>query len=230
MPNRIDRWSRLLASGLLGLMLVLAAPAGAVEPLCSTDIDGNGTAEPGTDAQLLLRHLFGFTGTTLTEGVVGAGCTRCDAAAIATYLDSAACQILFDVDGNGRRDALTDGMLVWRLLSGTTGSQLTAGAVAPDATRTDPEALWGWLSIGILPAGEAPWRVALVAGSSMVGDQIDLEWLTTLDNDTPVEQLRYVLHASTASAYIPDAGTAKSEVVDQAYGTLTGLTPEPSTM
>jgi hypothetical protein len=36
----------------------------------------------------VLRYLFGFTGTTLTAGAVGAGCTRCDAGAIEGYLQT----------------------------------------------------------------------------------------------------------------------------------------------
>ena len=41
-----------------------------------------------------------------------------------------------DVDGNGRYDALTDGLLIIRHLFGLTGASLIAGAVALDATRT----------------------------------------------------------------------------------------------
>jgi len=167
-----------------------AGAAGAAEPLCSTDIDGNGTAAPDTDAQLLLRHLFGFQGTKLTDGVVGEGCTRCTAEALAAHLETPACQVLFDVDGDGRRDALSDGMLLLRILAGHSGSDLTLGAVSEEALRGDPESLEGWLSLGVLPAGEAPWRVQLVAGSSLAADQIELEWLTTIDNDTPVGELR----------------------------------------
>ena len=50
------------------------------------DIDGNGAVAPLTDGLLVLRFLFGFTGTTLTSGAVGGGCTRCNAAAIEPYL------------------------------------------------------------------------------------------------------------------------------------------------
>jgi hypothetical protein len=36
---------------------------------------------------LVMRFLFGFTGTTLTSGAVNtSACTRCDAAAIEAYL------------------------------------------------------------------------------------------------------------------------------------------------
>jgi hypothetical protein len=50
------------------------------------DVDGNGSVEPLTDGLLVLRFLFGFSGTTLTNGAVGGGCTRCDSGAIAAYL------------------------------------------------------------------------------------------------------------------------------------------------
>ena len=87
--------------GLTGGALV----AGAVSPSCTRcdgstvasyltalgdvlDVDGNGSLEPLTDGLLVLRYLFGLTGATLTNGVVGASCTRCDAAAILPYLET----------------------------------------------------------------------------------------------------------------------------------------------
>jgi hypothetical protein len=79
--------------------------SGAVDPDCTScdaaaiesnlmalemlaDIDGNGDVDALTDGLLVLRFLFGFTGATLTNGAVGQGCTRCEAAAIQTYLQS----------------------------------------------------------------------------------------------------------------------------------------------
>ena len=52
------------------------------------NIDGNPLLDPLTDGLLVLRYLFGFTGTTLTNGAVGANCTRCDAATIVPYLQT----------------------------------------------------------------------------------------------------------------------------------------------
>ena len=43
-----------------------------------------------------------------------------------------------DIDGNGEADALTDGILVIRYLFDFRGKLLCDGAVAPDATRYDP--------------------------------------------------------------------------------------------
>jgi hypothetical protein len=54
--------------------------------LAVLDVDGDGTFGPLTDALLILRFAFGFTGPSLTAGAVGSGCTRCDASAIASYL------------------------------------------------------------------------------------------------------------------------------------------------
>jgi hypothetical protein len=50
------------------------------------DVDGNGDVDALTDALLILRYTFGFTGAVLTTGAVGNGCTRCDAPAIEAYL------------------------------------------------------------------------------------------------------------------------------------------------
>jgi hypothetical protein len=55
----------------------------------SLDVDGDGETQPLTDGLLILRHLFGFNGASLTIGAVDAvNCTRCDATAIKGYLDA----------------------------------------------------------------------------------------------------------------------------------------------
>ena len=52
---------------------------------------------------------------------------------------------VLDVDGNGRYDALTDGLIVLRYLFGLTGPSLTSGAVGSGATRSDPNAVLAYL-------------------------------------------------------------------------------------
>ncbi|WP_295436617.1 DUF1566 domain-containing protein [uncultured Thiodictyon sp.] len=128
-----------LGLGLLALLLCAAATTQAAR----LDADGNGAVAPATDGTLILRHLFGFTGTSLTTGALGADATR-DAAAITAYL--AGTGTLLDVDGDGRRDALTDGVLIKRYLLGRTGSALTLGAIAPDAARTSPAQVAAYLA------------------------------------------------------------------------------------
>jgi hypothetical protein len=100
------------------------------------DIDASSTAtkyDALTDGLLIIRYLFGLTGTSLTTGAVGATATRTDPVAIKAYLDSI--RPALDIDGNGTADALTDGLLVIRYLFGLRGDALIAGAVEPLATR-----------------------------------------------------------------------------------------------
>jgi DNA-binding beta-propeller fold protein YncE len=53
----------------------------------SYDIDGDGQHDALTDALLLLRYLFGFTGSTLITGAVDlTNCTRCTAPEIEAYI------------------------------------------------------------------------------------------------------------------------------------------------
>jgi hypothetical protein len=52
------------------------------------DIDGDADVGPLTDGLLVVRFLFGFTSTALTNGAVGVDCERCDADAILPYLQS----------------------------------------------------------------------------------------------------------------------------------------------
>jgi hypothetical protein len=52
------------------------------------DVDGNGSMAALSDGLLVVRFLFNLTGSALTSGVVGGGCTRCDAAAIEPYLQT----------------------------------------------------------------------------------------------------------------------------------------------
>ncbi|MEO8133546.1 MAG: choice-of-anchor Q domain-containing protein [Betaproteobacteria bacterium] len=56
---------------------------------CTLDIDGNGGPPDAlTDGLLLLRALFGLTGTSVTTGAVGAAPTRGNWTAIQTYLNA----------------------------------------------------------------------------------------------------------------------------------------------
>ncbi|MBF0438519.1 MAG: matrixin family metalloprotease [Magnetococcales bacterium] len=50
-----------------------------------------------------------------------------------------------DIDGNGKYDPLTDGVLVMRYLLGMTGSALTSGAVASTGSRTGDAAILAYL-------------------------------------------------------------------------------------
>jgi hypothetical protein len=108
------------------------------------DVDGNGALGALTDGLLLLRWLFGFSGTTMTTGAIGGGCTRCDSASIQTYLTGLG--MTLDIDGNNSLTALSDGLLILRWLFGFTGAPLTSGAVGGGCSRCDATTIVPYLS------------------------------------------------------------------------------------
>jgi hypothetical protein len=113
--------------------------------LATLDVDGDGSAMALTDGLLVMRFLFGFSGTTLTSGAVGANCGRCDASSIASYLGDLGATL--DADGDGELTPLTDGLLILRFLFGFTGSALVTGAVdTSDCTRCDAADVAAYLS------------------------------------------------------------------------------------
>ena len=97
------------------------------------DIDIDDETNALTDGLLVLRHLFGFSGTTLVDGAVTLSAARTGSAALSDYLDAHATQL--DIDGDGRIDALTDGLLLLRYLFGFQGYSLIEDARGSDATR-----------------------------------------------------------------------------------------------
>jgi hypothetical protein len=108
------------------------------------DVDDDGATEPLTDGLLIVRHFFGFTGNALINGAVGVSCMRCDADAIATYIDGLG--MILDIDTDGSLDPLTDGLLVVRFLFGFTSTALTGNAVSPTCTtRCDAASILPYL-------------------------------------------------------------------------------------
>jgi hypothetical protein len=112
--------------------------------LLALEIDGDGSIGALTDGLLVLRYLFGFTGSALAVGAVSGGCTRCSPTEIKDYLDSIASEL--DVDGNGSAAALTDGLLILRYLFGFTGATLVSDAIdVVGCSRCDPTAIESYL-------------------------------------------------------------------------------------
>ena len=109
----------------------------------SFDVDESLQAEPLTDGLLVIRHLFGFSGDSLTSGAVSSGAGREDSDVIASYLTDADSQL--DIDGDGDSKPLTDGLLLIRFLFGFSGESLVSGAIGEGAGRDTAEAVEGYI-------------------------------------------------------------------------------------
>jgi len=99
----------------------------------SFDIDDDGDARALTDGLLVIRYLFGFEGEALTAGAVSPDARRASSEDIRNYLLDH--EDFLDIDGDGKSQALTDGLLLIRSQFGFAGESLMAGAVAADARR-----------------------------------------------------------------------------------------------
>jgi len=126
--NKFISLSALLLSIQLGTNSVYAADVAPV-----FDVDGNRQVEALGDGLLLIRYLFGFRGNVLTDSAIGTGATRKTPAQIESYIKNHLGE--FDLDGNGRTKALSDGLLTIRYLFGFRGATLIKDAVEDDATR-----------------------------------------------------------------------------------------------
>ncbi|MGK7904757.1 MAG: Calx-beta domain-containing protein, partial [Hormoscilla sp.] len=102
----------------------------------SWDIDGSGETDASTDGLLLLKYMFGFQGDNLIDDSLAPNAEHNTATEIVSYLDKAMEMGMLDVDGNNKVDALSDGVLLIRYLSGSTGEDLRSGAIPFDATRS----------------------------------------------------------------------------------------------
>jgi hypothetical protein len=94
--------------------------------------------------------MFGFTGTALTNGLIGQNATRTTANDVVTYLNGAKTSLL-DVDGNSATvpnpEPLKDGLLILRYMFGFTGDNLIAGLIGTGALRTTATAIQNFLSL-----------------------------------------------------------------------------------
>jgi len=110
----------------------------------SLDIDGNKEYDALTDGLLVLRNMFGLQGETLINGAIAPDAIYTAATDIQARLEKLG--LVSDIDGDGKNDALTDGLLILRYLFGLRNDQLINGAISPDAMRHSAEQIQTYLS------------------------------------------------------------------------------------
>lgn len=109
------------------------------DTLARLDIDVSGAStryDAATDGVMILRYLLGYTGNAITAGAMGTTATR---TAVDVSIELARIRRQLDIDGNGRVEALTDGVMVIRYMLGLRQGQITAGLPLTGATRAVAE-------------------------------------------------------------------------------------------
>ena len=114
------------------------------------DVDENGSYDALSDGLLILRALFGLTGNALASNALGAGSPFATLPPAALLAHIGDIRPLFDVDGNGQVDALTDGLMLLRYLFGLRGDAMIAQAIGAGATRRTAAQIESYIR-GLLP-------------------------------------------------------------------------------
>jgi hypothetical protein len=105
---------------------------------CNFDLDGNGgAANAATDGVIALRYLAGYKDPNFTTNAIGVGAARTDYAAINSFITSScsgttATSCTLDIDGDNRKLATTDGVLLIRAMLGI---PIVTNAIGTGATR-----------------------------------------------------------------------------------------------
>ena len=116
-------------------------------PTCSLDVDGDGAILATTDGLLILRNLLQLSGNALINGAYNPNGTYNNLNDITTRLGVLNSNNWLDLDGDGTRDAATDGLLLLRTLFGFTGNAVTDNALgAEPRTRNDWAAIRSYLN------------------------------------------------------------------------------------
>ena len=125
-------------------------------PSCpfSFDVDESQAAQPLTDGLLVIRHLFGFSGDALTAGAVAGLAGRAASEDITVFLTDADAEL--DIDGNGKSEPLTDGLLLIRYLFGFSGEALISGAIGSGAERNTAAAVEAYIEARVATAVGCP--------------------------------------------------------------------------
>src|SRR5207237_10479268 len=105
---------------------------------------GNDCTQTYQSATMVTLTATPTAGSVFT-GWLGActGIGQCNVNVNGTTSVTATFASLFDVDGNGQVDALTDGLMLLRYMFGVRGQPLIAGAIGAGATRTPAAQLQG---------------------------------------------------------------------------------------
>ena len=159
----------------------------------NVDIDGNEQFDALTDGLLILRSMFGLTGTSLISGAVASDAVYTDAEDIQSRITGLGNRL--DIDNNGTVDALTDGLIILRYLFGLTGDTLTNGVVAADAQRVSATDIESHIET-LTSLDIEPPVFTSSASFSAAENQTAIGTVTAVDVDTDNSSINFTVSGS----------------------------------
>jgi len=174
------------------------------------DIDGDGEFDALTDGLLVIRSMFGLSGDALITGVLGQNAQRSSSNEIEQRIALLGNKL--DVDGNGRVDALTDGLLTLRFLFGLSGTTLVDNVIASDATRFQPNEIESYFddltmfninftSPNSFSAPENQKLIGTVSATDIDGDTLTYSLISSTDDNLIINSITGELFFKVAPDY-----------------------------
>ena len=154
------------------------------------DIDGDKEFDALTDGLLILRSMFGLTGTNLVSGAISSNAVYSTPGEIEDRIIALGMKI--DIDNNGDLDALTDGLLILRYLFGLTGETLTNNVISSNAVRADSDDIESYMN-GLLILNVTP---VFLSDSLFSADENQLDVGSVVVDDREGDTLSFEVSGS----------------------------------
>lgn len=109
----------------------------------SWDVDQNNQVDALTDGLMLMRYLFDMRGNNLTLNAKAEDSPLTESEIISSISTT---MTILDIDLDGRKDALTDGLMLMRYLFGVSGENLIDSAISVGAIRNSYQDITTYIS------------------------------------------------------------------------------------
>lgn len=109
----------------------------------SWDVDQNNQVDALTDGLMLMRYLFDMRGNNLTLDAKAEDSPLTESEIISSISTT---MTILDIDLDGRKDALTDGLMLMRYLFGVSGENLIDSAISVGAIRNSYQDITTYIS------------------------------------------------------------------------------------
>jgi hypothetical protein len=190
----------------------------------SIDIDGDGKVDALTDGLILLRYMFGLSGSSLTTGVISDNAIYTSSNDLISRISALGNTI--DIDSNGDVDALTDGLMILRYLFGIDGSALVNNVIGANADRTSASDIENHLQqLADNPSNESRQPNIILIISDDHG--LDSSAQYSLNNDSPttpnLDQLASSGIIFDNAWATPVCTTTRSTMITGKYGVNSGV-------
>ena len=169
----------------------------------SFDVDKNGEFDALTDGLMILRYAFDLRGEAMWLGAIATD-SPLSVPELEANMELIA-NTISDIDGDGRFDALTDGIMALRYAFDLRGDSLILGAISNGATRTTAEEIESYFE-ALMPLSAEQQAADLAAEQAQEASE------TVIRSDArAVVDFTYIRNIASYRTILPSVSLVKAE-------------------